>query len=257
MRRSRSCSSRYTSLSTSSTYVAMRETNASRAGAPSTTARATAGWSTLDQADEMRSCARRVGWSASEGRPPVSCGLLSRDSNSAIACFSSAGGCPLPPERSTCTVIQYDCILRLPARLIAAALPVDNSVNTVALIVAASASATMVPSAIPSLTTSDSTKKRRSIFMTRTPGRRWLLHALEAPFCHLARHVGHPLPTPEGSLLAGHRCSPIFAPLLPLIRRRSPLETDPHAAWREAFEKYPSTPERRGARAHDSLIGIK
>jgi len=36
-----------------------------------------------------------------------------------------------------------------------------------------------------------------------------------------------------------------------------PLETDPHAAWREAFEKYPSTPERRGARAHDSLIGIK
>src|SRR3990172_3661634 len=117
MRRSRSCSSRYTSLSTSSTYAAMRETNASRAGAPSATPR------------------------------------------------------PMSPERSPCTVIQYDCILRLPARLIAAALPVDSSVNTVALMVAARARTTMVPSANPSLTTSDSAKKRLSIFMERPPGR--------------------------------------------------------------------------------------
>ena len=77
----------------------------------------------------------------------------------------------MSPERSTWTVIQYDCILRLPARLMAAALPVDNSANTVALMVAASARSTMPPSAIPSLTTSDSAKKRRSIFMDWSPGR--------------------------------------------------------------------------------------
>ena len=168
----------------------MRETNASLAGAPATTARAMAGWSAWDQADATRSYARWVGLSVSEGRPPISCGLLSRDSNSAMACCSSAGARPLSPERNTCTVIRYDCILRLPAMLIAAALPVDSSVNTVALMVAARARTTMVPSAIPSLTTSESAKERLSIFMEQPPGamgRSAHRHLALLPFCPFER----------------------------------------------------------------------